>query len=85
MTTMNFSNRKSMQYTKLNTEFDGNGAKVISVKIEKAVYDAMIDSDFCGFCCPTEEDGIITIAVLSARDGSRWQDVMHDEVMDFLP
>jgi len=85
MATMQFSNGKSMQYRKLSTDIDKHGVKTVTVAIEQSVYDTMIECEFSGFCFPDcDNNGVITVSVLSAKDGSKWQHVMHDELIDFV-
>lgn len=62
-----------------------NGVTVVTryVEVDVEVGAAFQESDYYGFCAATEDPNILSVSTI--HGGSRWQDVLHDEILELIP
>lgn len=53
------------------------------IEVDPEVYNAFVDADYSGFCMATEDANILSCCTIYG--GSRWQDVLHDEILELIP
>ena len=74
---------KDLKYRKIGKiEKDADGYTLtVKVKIQNDVWQRMVEADWCGFVCPTENEGFVTVCYSKE---SRWEWLLTDECQDFM-
>ena len=75
---------KTYKMKHIKTFFTGLGYKHVLVQVDSDVYRAFIDSDFSGFTTATRNENIVEVEVGTGRDDSKWQHVLHDEILSVI-
>ena len=71
-----------MKMKRIRTIYHEDHLKETLVQVDPEVYQAFVAADFCGFAMATDEENVVSVETLSTRDGSRWQDVLHDDIVE---
>ena len=73
-----------LKMKRLKTTFSKDGYKTIEVEVDPEVYQAFVNEDFYGFTMATETPNIVEVEVGTGRDGSKWYDVLQDEIGEVM-
>ena len=74
---------KDLKYRKIGKIEKGTDGYTLTVKvkIQNDVWQRMVQSGWCGFVCPTENEGFVTVCYSKE---SRWEWLLTDECQDFM-
>ncbi len=67
---------------KLSSEYIGNHTRITRVEVDPEVYLAFVNTDWSGFTIATDTPNVVEVETLTTRDGSRWCDVLQDEILE---